>query len=111
MPTALPLEVDSGNDGFTGTQSTTLPMRHYALDISVTRGIAEQWLPLVKSVDVLATDEATLLSAGHAGLPLPDAHDGPQRICARDGTVAAWCQRHLSAVGRIALALGGYCPR
>ena len=58
-------QVDSGNDGFTGTQSTTLPMRHYALDISVTRGIAEQWLPLVKSVDVLATDEATLLSAGH----------------------------------------------
>lgn len=55
--------VDSGNSGFTGTQATTLPMTHYSLTIGVTSGIAAPWQALVKSIDVLATNEAQLLSA------------------------------------------------
>ena len=56
-------QVDSNNSGFTGTQATTLAMKHYSLAIDVTRAIAPQWQPLVKSIDVLATNEAQLLSA------------------------------------------------
>ena len=56
--------VNTSNSGFTGTQATTMPMVHYSLDIGVTRGVAAQWLPLVKSIDVLATTEARLLAAG-----------------------------------------------
>lgn len=55
--------VTTGNGGFTGTQATTMPLVHYDLDIGVTRDIAPQWLPLVASIDVLATNEAQLLSA------------------------------------------------
>ena len=55
--------VNSGNSGFTGTQATTLPMTHYSLTIGMTSAIAAPWQALVKSIDVLATDEAQLLSA------------------------------------------------
>lgn len=57
--------VDSGSSGFTGTQATTLPMTHYSLSIGMTRAIAPAWQPLVKSIDVLATSEAQLLSASY----------------------------------------------
>ena len=57
--------VDSGNNGFTGTQAATLPMTHYSLSIGMTRAIAPAWQPLVKSIDVLATSEAQLLNASH----------------------------------------------
>ena len=56
--------VNSSNSGFTGTQATVLPMVHYSLDIGVTSGIAAEWLPLVKSIDVFATTEARLLASG-----------------------------------------------
>ena len=55
--------VDSGSSGFTGTQATSLPMTHYSLTIGMTSAIAAPWQALVKSIDVLATDEAQLLSA------------------------------------------------
>ena len=55
--------VDSGSNGFTGTQATTLPLVHYSLTIGLTRAIASPWQRLVKSIDVLATSEAQLLSA------------------------------------------------
>ena len=58
--------VNSSSSAFTGTQATVMPMVHYSLDIGVSGGIAAAWLPLVKSVDVLATSEARLLAAGGA---------------------------------------------
>ena len=55
--------VDSSGSGFTGTQSTSLAMTHYRLEVGLTRAIAPAWQPLIKSIDVLVTDEAQLLSA------------------------------------------------
>jgi hypothetical protein len=55
--------VTSSGGAFTGIESTSLPMAHYRVGVDVTHGIAAEWLPLVKSIDVLATDEAQLLSA------------------------------------------------
>ena len=55
--------VDSGSSGFTGTQATSLPMMNYSLTIGMTSAIAAPWQALVKSIDVLATNEAQLLSA------------------------------------------------
>ena len=58
--------IDYDNSGFTGTQATSMTLTHYTLGIAVVQGIAAQWLPLVKSIDVLATDEARLLNASRA---------------------------------------------
>lgn len=55
--------VDSGSNGFTGTQATALPLLHYRLGMNVTSNISTEWLPLVKSIDVFATDDAQLLTA------------------------------------------------
>ncbi len=55
--------VVSGSGGFTGTEATALTMSHYRVQVDVTRGIAAVWLPLVASIDLLATDEAQLLSS------------------------------------------------
>lgn len=55
--------VDNDSSGFTGTQASVLTQRHYRIDIGVARGIAAAWLPLVAGIDVLATDEASLLTA------------------------------------------------
>ncbi len=55
--------VDSGSNGFTGTQATALPLMHYRLGLNVTTNISTEWLPLVKSIDVFATDDAQLLTA------------------------------------------------
>lgn len=55
--------VDSGSAGFTSTQAATMALRHYRLGVNMTREIAADWLPLVKCIDVLATDEAQLLTA------------------------------------------------
>ena len=57
--------VVTGN-GFTGIEATTLSLKHYGLDINVTRDIAAEWLPLVASIDVFATDEAQLLTASRS---------------------------------------------
>ncbi|MBR5726707.1 MAG: hypothetical protein IKX56_08255 [Muribaculaceae bacterium] len=54
--------VESGNSGFTGIEASTMTMRRYTLDIAVDSGIAAEWLPLVKSIDVFVTDEAQLLA-------------------------------------------------
>ena len=54
--------VDYGSDGFVGTQAATLAMTHYAVGIDVTSGISPEWLPLIKSIDVLVTSEAHLLT-------------------------------------------------
>ena len=58
--------VDSSNSGFTGTQATLMTQRHYRIGIGVTQGIADAWLPLVAGIDVLATDEASLLTASRS---------------------------------------------
>ncbi|MBQ9555663.1 MAG: hypothetical protein IJV05_05505 [Muribaculaceae bacterium] len=55
--------VVSTDSGFTGTESTALTMTHYRVQVDVTHGIAAAWLPLVASIDLLATDEAQLLNA------------------------------------------------
>lgn len=59
-------EVVSTGSSFTGIEATSLRMTHYGLDITVTRGIAAEWLPLVSSIDVFVTDEAHLLTAGRS---------------------------------------------
>ena len=51
---------------FIGIEATSLRLTHYGLDIAVTRNIAAEWLPLVASIDVFATDEAQLLTAGRS---------------------------------------------
>lgn len=55
--------VDHGGSSFTGIQPSVMTMLRYTMGITVNQGIAADWLPLVKSIDVLATDEATLLSS------------------------------------------------
>lgn len=58
--------VTVGGQRFTGIDATSLPVIHYGLTIGVTRPVADEWLPLVASIDVLATDEASLLNSSHA---------------------------------------------
>ena len=58
--------VDSNSSGFTGTQATKMSQTHYRIDITVTRGIAARWVPLIAAIDVLATDEATLVNTGRS---------------------------------------------
>lgn len=55
--------VDSGSNGFTGTQAAVLSMAHYSIGVNVTGGVAAEWLPLVKSIDVLVTDAARLITS------------------------------------------------
>lgn len=55
--------VNSSNDGFTGTQATTMTLNRYLLNVSIVRGIPAAWQPLVAGIDVLVTDEAQLLSS------------------------------------------------
>ena len=51
---------------FTVIEATSLTLKHYGLDITVTQNIAAEWLPLVSSIDVFVTDEAQLLTAGRS---------------------------------------------
>lgn len=62
----IPAVVTTRGDEFTGLEASTLTLRHYAVDIAVGSGIAAAWLPLVKSIDVLVTTEAQLLTASRA---------------------------------------------
>lgn len=55
--------VTTGSGGFNGIENTSLELTHYRLAVDVTGGIAAEWLPLVKSIDVFATSEAQLLTA------------------------------------------------
>lgn len=58
--------VTTSNSGFTGIEATRLPFIHYSLGITVNQGIAAEWLPLVDRIDVLVTDEASLLTANRS---------------------------------------------
>ena len=58
--------VTTGGGRFTGIEATTLTLAHYRLDLAVTRDIDPTWLPLVKSIDVLATSPAQLLTSSRA---------------------------------------------
>ena len=58
--------VETDSNSFIGTAATRLTLTQYALDIAVTRDIAAEWLPLVSSIDVFATDEAQLLTASRS---------------------------------------------
>ena len=62
----IAVNVTTSSNGFTGTEAGRLTMTHYSLGITVTSDIAADWLPLVESIDVLATDEATLLAANRS---------------------------------------------
>ena len=59
----LSLAVVTSGSSFTGTAADSLPCVHYALGINVASGIAAEWLPLVASIDVFATAEASLFTA------------------------------------------------
>ena len=59
----LAADVVTSGSSFTGIEATSLRLTHYGLDINVTRDIAAEWLPLVASIDVFATDEAQLLTS------------------------------------------------
>ena len=59
----LAADVVTSGSNFTGIEATSLRLTHYGLDINVTRDIAVEWLPLVASIDVFATDEAQLLTS------------------------------------------------
>ena len=61
---AAPVVNDSS--GFTGTESTTLALTRYSLTVDVTGGISAAWLPLIKSIDVFATDAARLISSSRS---------------------------------------------
>lgn len=58
----LTAAVTSDSTGVTGTAAAVWPLTHYGLQIAVTRDIAAEWLPLVKSIDVLVTRQARLLT-------------------------------------------------
>lgn len=53
----------TNSSGFIGTAPTTMTVTRYRLDLNVSGGVAAEWLPLVKSIDVFATDEAQLLAS------------------------------------------------
>ena len=55
--------VTTTSNSFTGIEATTLPFKRYRLTVDVTRDIGAAWLPLVAGIDLLATDEAHLLTA------------------------------------------------
>lgn len=54
---AMPIAVETTLDGthVTGTPSTTLQRHIYRIGFTINHGIADEWLPLVKSIDLLAT--------------------------------------------------------
>ena len=58
--------VETSGNSFTGVQATQLTLRHYGLDIAVTRDIGAEWLPLVSSIDVFVTAEPQLLTASRS---------------------------------------------
>jgi len=51
---------------FTGIEASTMTLTHYRLGVDITRPIDASWLPLVKSIDVLATDEGHLLTSSRS---------------------------------------------
>ena len=55
----------SGNS-YTGIGQTAMQQLRYSLDITVSSGIAPEWLPMVAAIDVFVTDEAQLLTASRA---------------------------------------------
>jgi len=58
--------VEANAEGFIGTQASLMTLSNYNLQIAVSRGISDEWLPLIKSVDVLVTDEAELLTSSRS---------------------------------------------
>ena len=54
---AQPIATDTTLDGtaVTGISATTLTRHHYRVGITVERGIADDWQPLVRAIDILAT--------------------------------------------------------
>lgn len=54
---AQPVTVETTLDGtaVTGAPSTTLTRHRFRVALAVQRGIAPEWLPLVKAIDILAT--------------------------------------------------------
>ena len=52
--------VTSSNGRFSGIEACDLSLNSYRLGISVTKGIAQQWLDLVKSIDILVSPVASI---------------------------------------------------
>ena len=58
--------VTTTSNSFTGIEATTMAFKRYSLTLDVTRDIGAAWLPLVAGIDLLATDEAELLTASRS---------------------------------------------
>lgn len=58
--------VTTSSSRFTGIEASTMTLTHYRLGVDITRPIDASWLPLVKSIDVLATDEGHLLTSSRS---------------------------------------------
>ena len=58
--------VVSGSSGFMGTEDAAMELTHYSLAVDVSSGISAAWLPLIKSIDVFATDPAQLLTSSRS---------------------------------------------
>lgn len=63
---AAPVVTDTTLDGtvVTGIPSTTLTRHRYRVGIAVEQGIAADWQPLVRAIDILATTCASPVAAG-----------------------------------------------
>ena len=53
--------VTTSNNRFSGIESCDLSINSYRLGISVTKGIAQQWRDLVKSIDILVSPVASVI--------------------------------------------------
>ena len=58
--------VTMANNGFTGIEASSLELKHFGLNIAVSRDIGAAWLPLVAAIDVFVTDESHLLTASRS---------------------------------------------
>ena len=85
-------DVVTAGGAFTGIAATMLSLKHYGLDITVTRHIADEWLPLV-SVNRRVCHRRGTAAHGrpHAGLSLPDTHYRRSGVCAGDGIEPPQC--------------------
>ena len=58
--------VVTAGSSFVGIEATTLSLKHYGLDINVTRDISQAWLPLIAAIDVFVTEESHLLTSNRS---------------------------------------------
>lgn len=59
-------EVATSDGKYAGIQATTLTLNSYRVGITVLKGVANEWRDLVKSIDILTTDEADTVKLNSA---------------------------------------------